>query len=734
MQSPVGLLSVMTIPPGATTQQARLVLDGVRGAIFVYAAGNPAVSLVGSWAGAPGTDPYGNVYPEGLSGDLGVLAGTTFLVYSAAPANGNLIGSWSSAGGTDVFGNVYPAGLFANQGQISGVQINSAQILSSVINQAVLNNPAITNPAISGGAVVEASLTFDSTGGKLLVYASTTTVITQTVAGDYMFTAVTPNAKIECWGAGAGAGGGNASRGGETGGGGEYAAEPNYPLVVGNVYNYTVGSGGQGGITGQSGNSGSGTFFDGGGVFANPGIAGGNFLAGQGGSGSVNTVHFNGGDGANAGTTTGGSSGGNSGGPTANGNNGIQATTSTGAAAPTAQGADWGTGAAGGNNGANGNTGGSPGAAGGACGSGSAANTLNKTYYATSSRSYFGSDASSGAPPNGTRITNGTMYQGGETAGGGSFNGVQKSACLFNSAQIQADFAGATMTGGYFAIDNQHSWYNSGMSVKVSEWQSSQGTSLPSSWDGNGAFLIGTFSVAENKTLKINVSTGLATAFQTGTARGIALGPGPGSISNPNLNYYGYFYGTPNNPGVSPTLNLTGTTGTGSNQSGSGSDGKVRITYTSSNILIAAISPAAGTDGSNNAFAAGFTGQIQAIQPGSSPTLVETWHTFPAFNVNFSHGSPVPAYKLNADNTVSLAGIVNVTSGTTSGTVVTIPTAAYIPISTKKWAVPISAGAPAGAANVQVTINNTGAIILSAGPTGAAYNFALDTIRYPLDY
>lgn len=167
---------------------------------------------------------------------------------------------------------------------------------------------------------------------------------------------------------------------------------------------------------------------------------------------------------------------------------------------------------------------------------------------------------------------------------------------------------------------------------------------------------------------------------------------------------------------------------------GAGGKGQVKITYTiTSASLIAAFAGAAGTDASSNAFAAGFTGQIQAFQPSSSPTVVETWHTMGAFNANFSHGSPVPAYKLNADDTVSLAGLVTVASGTTSGTVVTLPSG-YIPISTKKWPVPISAGTPAATANVQITINTSGNIILSAGPTGAGYSFALDTIRFPLDY
>jgi hypothetical protein len=125
-------------------------------------------------------------------------------------------------------------------------------------------------------------------------------------------------------------------------------------------------------------------------------------------------------------------------------------------------------------------------------------------------------------------------------------------------------------------------------------------------------------------------------------------------------------------------------------------------------------------------------GQINAT--GRIVVAGETWHAMGAFNANFSHGVPAPAYKLNADATVSLAGAVSVVSGTTSGTVITLPTSTYFPISTKKWAVPISAGTPAAAANVQVTINTSGQIILSAGPTGAAYSFNLDCIRYPLDY
>jgi hypothetical protein len=125
---------------------------------------------------------------------------------------------------------------------------------------------------------------------------------------------------------------------------------------------------------------------------------------------------------------------------------------------------------------------------------------------------------------------------------------------------------------------------------------------------------------------------------------------------------------------------------------------------------------------------------LVAAQPGSLTFAAETWHAMPALNTHFSNGSPAPAYKLNIDNTVSFAGDVTVTTGTTSGTVVTLPTSFYFPITTKKFAVPISAGTPATAANVQVTVDTSGNIILSAGPTGAGYSFALDVVRYPIDY
>lgn len=77
VEGPNAVLNVVTIPPGATPTQARLVLDGVRGAIFVYGTGG---TLIGSWASAAGTDPYGKAYPQGFSVSLGIIIGPQIVV------------------------------------------------------------------------------------------------------------------------------------------------------------------------------------------------------------------------------------------------------------------------------------------------------------------------------------------------------------------------------------------------------------------------------------------------------------------------------------------------------------------------------------------------------------------------------------------------------------------------------------------------------------------------------
>lgn len=119
-------------------------------------------------------------------------------------------------------------------------------------------------------------------------------------AGTWTCPAGVSTAQVECWGAGGGGGGGTTTNGGGGGGGGEYAAEPSYAVIPGNVYTYAVGREGQGGVAaGTGGWSGGTTIFDttANGVVANGGMGGDGPTNVNGGSGSANSVHLSGGNG-----------------------------------------------------------------------------------------------------------------------------------------------------------------------------------------------------------------------------------------------------------------------------------------------------------------------------------------------------------------------------------------------------------------------------------------------------
>jgi hypothetical protein len=163
MQGEVGLLNVITVPPGAGLGQ-RIVIDGMRGAIFEYSSSN---QLVGSWASSAGTDPYGNAYPAGfqvqgvIEGSAYILNSAGFFLYSSTPANGNLIGAWTSASGTDQFGNAYPAGFFMGGSGISGAYFRVDQNGVAYFFNAAGNNIIRINPT------KQALYIYNSSGGAL---------------------------------------------------------------------------------------------------------------------------------------------------------------------------------------------------------------------------------------------------------------------------------------------------------------------------------------------------------------------------------------------------------------------------------------------------------------------------------------------------------------------------------------------------------------------------------------
>lgn len=593
---------------------------------------------------------------------------TGIFIYNGTPVLGNLIGSWATTAGTDAFGNTYPAGINVTQGQLTGVGLTNVQMTASNILSSIIANNTLNNNQINAGQILETTIIFDNGGGVVYGYSSTTTTVTQTVAGDYTFTSpINGTASITCIAGGSGGDGGNASQGGNGGGGGECAQEPNYPLVNGQIYLYTVGSGGSGGSTGGGhGVDGGNSVFDtaNGGIFSNGGEGNGG-----GGSGSTNSVHHNGGaGGASNAAVTGGASGGNSGNATATGNSGNTGSGAAGGAQPAAQ-AGSGRGGAGGSSAANGSNGGSPGAGGGGAGAGGSNPTTQSISYApTWSGSYYGPDANSGAPPNGLRSTS-TLWQGGETASGGAFNGNQRNVQAFNRGQIASDFAGYTITSATIQYQNLHSWYNSGMSIELDEYQGLPG-STPSSYpSGDFHSSDATLFINEGAKTVFSIATSIAQRFVTGASNGLGMGHLSATTHPYDLNHYGYF-----DPSQT-RFKITGTIGgTGITNAGNGSDGSVVITYSNASTMVFALSPSNGNDQFSNAYGAGYTGPINIFDPNASPNIVEVWHNLTLLNGWVVQNGSAPArYKL-VGYKLMLVEIQLNDSSATSGIMFTMPT------------------------------------------------------------
>lgn len=466
-----------------------------------------------------------------------------------------------------------------------------------------------------------------------LLYTSSQTIVTQSANGTYTWTcpAGVTSAKVECWGAGSGAGGGNSAQGGEGGGGGEYAAETVYPVTPGQVYNYVVGAGGTGalGNSGNAGGSGGDTTFDlggaSGGVYAHGSPALGNFSGAPGGTGSTNSTHFDGGAGGSPSAgATGGSGGGSSASPSATGNAGTGATSSTGAAGG-AGGTDQGAGGAGGANTAAGNAGGAPGGGGGGAGANAGASFI-KEYYPTNSAAYYGPDAIGGNADqqrNSSVSGDGTMWQGGTLAGSGQYSGTMRSLAIWPSS-VASDLTGATITKVTLRLLNIHAFNTLNGIYALTGYTGH--TSLPSTWDGTGVTGTGKFWVVVNSQPTLDItSSGIGAALKSGSAKALALGAS--TMPHDEADEYGSFWGAGVGTANPPQLHIEGYTGTAPVQAGSGHDGQVRITYTLPGTIVGAVQPSSGSDDSGNAFAAGYTGPVTAIQPASNPTVVESWHS-----------------------------------------------------------------------------------------------------------
>ncbi len=547
------------------------------------------------------------------------VTGAAVLIYAGTAMFGTLIGSWAGTAGVDQYGNTYPPGISATGGVLNSITMNAPTIIGGILNSVFLTAPDLTGAALHGGTATETTITFDSVGGNLLCYTTTTTTQTITTVGQNNITipAGVTVGKVETWGADAGAGGGSSAEGGEGGGAGEYACNPNYPLTPGTMV-CVIGEGGQGGTTGVAGTSGGDTSFDNGGVIAQGGQAGAGFVGGQGGFYGLAPIDFAGGNGGGDGTQSlGGCGGGGRAGSTGAGGNGLKSTSGIGGlggAAGTGTGGH--AGGQGGASASNGNNGGG----GGGAGAATASNQGSSQFRLSASETFFGSDASSSAPPNGQRGS-GSMYQGGETASGGSFNGTMKSMGIVGG-NPSGTLAGKTIDSVSIRLKWLHTWYNSGATVYLGY---TNNASIPGSYGGASTAVKSWAQGNVGSPVTTNLTNaGLGSALQSGAAKAIIIGPGSGSF---NLNNYGYMYGAGGDNNQNPLITVNWHTGSIPVAAGNGANGQAVITYSASSVLLCAISPVAGTDTAGNAYAAGYTGPVQAFHPGSNPTTVEGWQT-----------------------------------------------------------------------------------------------------------
>lgn len=151
MQGANAVLNVLTIPPGASITSPRIVLDGVRGAIFVYGSGGPTGALIGSWAGTAGTDPYSNSYPAGLNVG-GFTSGAQIYVQATAPSGTIPVNSlWinTTSGSAETWnGTSWVAQTFNAVNLLQSATISAGLLVAGIVVAGIVNGTTITGSTI----------------------------------------------------------------------------------------------------------------------------------------------------------------------------------------------------------------------------------------------------------------------------------------------------------------------------------------------------------------------------------------------------------------------------------------------------------------------------------------------------------------------------------------------------------------------------------------------------------
>jgi hypothetical protein len=308
----------------------------------VPAAGNLTTAI----SGTGGTDEQGNTYPQGVSvgssasgqsnvqiqpdfdQPITVTAALSALIEAAstfAPADTSsqypgliasmVLGSGSTAKEAMIWMSPFANGSTTTAAAIILQSMNDAASDTSSILFCQVNNPeANTWTATPIMALLPyAQILYNTAGGVTVTTVTGNT--SGTVSGNISIPAGVTVAKAEAWGPASGGGGaqtgGAGYQGGNGGPGSEYAAEPSLVVPSGGTVAYSIPAAGLGGTVGNAGTAPSGnTTLTGSAVTvtAHAPLTGGQAGYGDteqaGGTGSTNTVHYNGGGGGNQSPTS----------------------------------------------------------------------------------------------------------------------------------------------------------------------------------------------------------------------------------------------------------------------------------------------------------------------------------------------------------------------------------------------------------------------------------------------
>jgi hypothetical protein len=368
--------------------------------IFFYSSTPAAGDLIAWFAPAAGTDQFGNGFTEGLNvGGMGQnialipQQNSAFNITTAIAGVLQAVAQLGSGDGSQVVAGLIGSLLLGTstatkQTTVIGSPLGStsaAYILLESENDGGTDTPVITFGTVtspdSGTTLVYTPI---ATFGPyfLLVYsaASGQTVVTKTTgSGTIPIPVGVATVKGECWGGGGGGGNGWVVA---AGAGAEYACEPSLAVTGGGTVSYSVGAAGAGGALSNSstnpGSAGGNSTLTGTSVTVTAHSGGGGSVGAGGvaGTGSTNTIHFDGGAGGFASSFS-GSGGGSSAGTAAPGTAGQGAPSLTTPGAGGVAPAGGGNGGAGGAGGAGVDQGGVPGSAPGGGGGGGGFNANN---------------------------------------------------------------------------------------------------------------------------------------------------------------------------------------------------------------------------------------------------------------------------------------------------------------------------------------------------------------------